>query len=223
MEQKLSCHFVQDLLPNYIEGLTSDYTNKAVQEHLSTCSECRKALDSMTKETQAMKVVPPKQINFLKKIKRRQWRIAGISVAASVMILLGAYYFFSYRDFPIPSSDVTISDVYQMNDGSIHYRISAKVNGYVGRVTNYSNGISETARVYERRRLGSNPSKTIVSEHEKWSSLHDSNSSKEKTGIYYEGKDKNDRITIWEKGAAIPKATAEQEANYKNKIEKKEK
>jgi hypothetical protein len=210
---------VQDILPNYIEGLTSDITNKAIQQHLAVCSDCRKALDNMTRETKETKgvpVVPQKQINFLKKIKRRQWKVAGISVMMSVMVLLGAYYVFGSRNFPVPSSDVTIRDVYQMNDGSIHYSISANVKDYISRVSSRSNGISEIVRIYENRRLVSNQSGDIVSTTEKWSSLHDSNTNKEKTGVYYVGKNKNDTIVIWEKGMNIPKATAEQETKYKN-------
>ncbi|GFZ83092.1 hypothetical protein GCM10008018_31290 [Paenibacillus marchantiophytorum] len=222
MEQRLNCNFVQDILPNYIEGLTSDITNKAIQEHLATCVDCRKALDSMTREmqeTKGMKVVQQKQINFLKKIKRKQWKIAGINVFISVIVLFGALYFVSNRDFPVSSTNVTISQVYQMNDGSIHYSVSANVKGYISyisRIFPSGDGESEIIRIYEHRRLFSNQSKGIVLLPEKWSSLPDSNANKEKTVIYYEGTDKNDKIIVWMKGMDIPKATAEQEANYKN-------
>ncbi|GAA3401466.1 zf-HC2 domain-containing protein [Paenibacillus hodogayensis] len=216
MERKLDCKIVQDLLPTYIEGLTSEYTNKAIQEHLATCTDCRTAWAAMTRETQQVKAAPQKQINFLKKIKRRQWIVTGISVLISAAILIGCYYAFGSRNFPIPSSELAIRDVYQMKDGSIHYSLSANVESYVGRQSSHSNGESETVRVYENRRLTSKSPKSPVSLPDRWSTLHDSNSNKEKTSIYYEGKNKNDRIVIWKKGMDIPKATAEQETKYQN-------
>ena len=38
-EQKI-CNIVQDLLPNYIENLTNEETNKFIDENLKECSEC---------------------------------------------------------------------------------------------------------------------------------------------------------------------------------------
>ncbi|WP_103107201.1 zf-HC2 domain-containing protein [Brevibacillus reuszeri] len=223
MEQRLNCKIVQDLLPNYIEGLTSDITNQAIKEHLSTCDDCRIILDTMTKATKEIKAVPHKQINFLKKIKRRQWMIAIYSVFLSVIILLGAYFLFGSRDFPVPSSNVTISDVYQMSDGTIHYSISAKVQNYVSTVTSYNNGDTEINRIYENRRLTSDENGSLVSLPERWSPVKHANTSNVTTGIYYEGTGKSDRIIIWEKGMSIPKATDDQEAKYKEYLEKKNK
>jgi len=214
MEQKLNCQFVQDLLPNYIEGLTSEYTNKAMKHHLSTCNECREALASMTTETREIKIAPRKQINFLKKIQRRQWYIACLSVLVSIVVLVGVWYFVNQRDFPVTSSNVTISDVYQMKDGSIHYRISASVNGYVSRVKTQAEGDSEVVEIFEHRRFGSGQDKIPITLQERWSTLPSTNP--DITSIYNEGEGAKDRILIWEKGMDIQKATAEQEAAYKN-------
>ena len=41
------CKLVQDLLPNYIEKLTSEESNKIIEEHLRKCPECRKILENM--------------------------------------------------------------------------------------------------------------------------------------------------------------------------------
>jgi Putative zinc-finger len=222
MDHKLDCKIVQDLLPNYIDGLTSDLTHTALDEHLSSCPDCRKVLDTMTKETKEMKVVPLKQINFLKKIKRKQWTNAIYSVLFSVMLFIGAFFLFGTRDFPVSSSNVEISDVYQMSDRSIHYSISANVQNYVSTTSTYNDGNVEVTRIYEHRRLYSDGNKQLVSLPERWVPLIHTNSSKETTSIYYEGEDKNDRIVIWEKGMDIPKANAEQEAKYKSYLEKKQ-
>ena len=47
---KGDCKIVQDLLPNYIERLTNDVTNQYIEEHISTCAECKEVFDNMQKE-----------------------------------------------------------------------------------------------------------------------------------------------------------------------------
>ena len=44
------CKLVQDLLPNYIEKLTSEESSKIIDEHLKECTECKKILENMQKD-----------------------------------------------------------------------------------------------------------------------------------------------------------------------------
>ena len=50
MKEKRDCKIVQDLLPNYIENLTNEETNRFIEEHLKECPECQKVLENMQKE-----------------------------------------------------------------------------------------------------------------------------------------------------------------------------
>ena len=47
MESK--CKIVQDLLPTYIESLTSEETTNFIEEHLNSCNECKKIYDNWKK------------------------------------------------------------------------------------------------------------------------------------------------------------------------------
>ncbi|WP_135557042.1 zf-HC2 domain-containing protein [Paenibacillus cymbidii] len=218
MGHKLDCNVVQDLLPSYIEGLTSDLTTSAIEEHLSSCSNCKKELATMTNEVQPVDKATEKQINFLKKIKRRQWIIASISVLVAITIFAGVVSYISQRQFPVPSSQVTISDVYQMKDGSIHYRISTSVKGYLGNVTATNDGNSDIFRLYEHRRFSPGQSASSVALPERWVNLRNPGSTGDITAIFYEGRGKGDRIVIWEKGMTLPQASAEQEAAYEQNV-----
>ena len=42
MKENKECKIVQDLLPNYIEKLTNEETNKFIEEHLKNCEDCKK-------------------------------------------------------------------------------------------------------------------------------------------------------------------------------------
>ena len=40
MKKKRECKIIQDLLPNYVENLTNEETNKFIDEHLTDCEDC---------------------------------------------------------------------------------------------------------------------------------------------------------------------------------------
>ena len=52
MKEKKDCKIVQDLLPNYIDKLTSNETNQYIEEHINDCKDCKKILDAMQKDIQ---------------------------------------------------------------------------------------------------------------------------------------------------------------------------
>lgn len=47
MNKEISCAVAKDLLPNYIEKLTSDETNQILENHLSSCNNCANVRDDM--------------------------------------------------------------------------------------------------------------------------------------------------------------------------------
>ena len=49
MENKENCKIVKDLLPSYIDGLTSEETQKYIETHLEECNECKEILENMKK------------------------------------------------------------------------------------------------------------------------------------------------------------------------------
>ena len=69
--KNIPCEVVQDLLPSYIDGLTSDVTNKTIEDHLAGCEDCRGVLAAMKGEVPETRVSGPEdkaELDFLKKI-----------------------------------------------------------------------------------------------------------------------------------------------------------
>ena len=84
MKNDLTCGVVRDLLPSYVEGLTSPESNAAVERHLSGCPDCaqlRTALAGAPKQAAPEDV---KEVDYLKKVKRRGWRRVAAAVAVTV-------------------------------------------------------------------------------------------------------------------------------------------
>ena len=66
------CKVVQDLLPNYIENLTNEETNKFIEEHLKNCEQCKKIYDNMKKDLNVdNKTKEKKKVKFLKKYRNK--------------------------------------------------------------------------------------------------------------------------------------------------------
>lgn len=79
------CKIVQDLLPNYIEKLTNEETNKFVEEHLKNCKDCKEIYDNMKKEIKTdTKTTEKKKVQFLKKY-RNKLRVLEIIILIIVM------------------------------------------------------------------------------------------------------------------------------------------
>lgn len=98
MKHKLPCELIRDLFPSYIDGLTSDVTNGAVEEHVAECENCKTILEAMREPSaEPMDSCDKKEIDFLKKTRSKmQKAIFGtvlISLLVIVSVLLARMYF----------------------------------------------------------------------------------------------------------------------------------
>ena len=95
-ENKLPCDTVRDLFPSYIDELTSETTNQLIKEHLSGCEACAGVLRSMQTPEASKPEKETKEIDFLKKNRRRNLKIiigslAGAVALAVIILLLKAF------------------------------------------------------------------------------------------------------------------------------------
>lgn len=99
MKYNLPCEILKDLLPNYIDGLSSKVTAEAVEEHLENCADCKKTYELMKKDCRSSSAGEQnirqsegekelfRKIN--KKLNRRT-KTAVIAGIAAVIAVLGA-------------------------------------------------------------------------------------------------------------------------------------
>lgn len=88
---ELSCAIVEDLLPTYVERLTSEETNMAVEAHLASCPACAAKRTAMgAKETEAAgqnAEETAREVDYLKKVRRRNRRRVWLAVACTTLVL----------------------------------------------------------------------------------------------------------------------------------------
>lgn len=80
MKKAPHCHLIMDLLPNYIEHMTSEETNEFIESHLDQCEACQEAYLQMSSTFKETVPYPTIEFKFLKKIKRTKVIAAGLSV-----------------------------------------------------------------------------------------------------------------------------------------------
>lgn len=82
---KNNCKLVQDLLPNYIEKITTQETNEFVEKHLNDCEVCKKIYLNMTSDIEKENVKNTEVVKIIKRYKRKIFLIKFIII----FIILG--------------------------------------------------------------------------------------------------------------------------------------
>lgn len=98
------CKIVQDLLPTYIENLTDSETNKFIENHIRDCTECENVLKDMNSElgeTNLQRIYQEREIDYLKKIKRKNIILMSIAIITVSILGFFIYKYFSYTGFRI--------------------------------------------------------------------------------------------------------------------------
>lgn len=126
----MKCEIIRDLLPNYIEELTSEESNHVIEEHLQTCPDCKKYLEEMQSgiTTPEPAEVDIKQINPFKKLKKRTWKAIGLTILICILLFGGGAYYFGHQWTP-SSEDVTMK--YEKVGDVVTLSFYAKDDGYV--------------------------------------------------------------------------------------------
>lgn len=103
---KQQCSVVRDLLPLYLEEMTSADTAAFLQTHLKECPDCAAALEAMRRKDPT-DAVPPAEPDtreleaMLRTLRRRfrkkQGRVLGIVLAIVLAVLLLLHFFPVYR------------------------------------------------------------------------------------------------------------------------------
>lgn len=95
MKNRLPCEVVQDLLPSYVDGLTSEVTNEMVGSHMESCDNCRHIWERMQETDQAQTDVTQeeeREIDFLKKTRRRTRRKIAASVSLAILFVAAVLF-----------------------------------------------------------------------------------------------------------------------------------
>ncbi|WP_430494343.1 anti-sigma factor family protein [Rossellomorea marisflavi] len=89
----------KDLVPNYLEHLTSDETRRLMEAHMESCPECREYLEDMKEEGMEHQVeqrtAERKQIDYLKTVRSKNKKRIIVVIAS----MLGLFIFLAVANY----------------------------------------------------------------------------------------------------------------------------
>ncbi len=92
MRNDLTCAVARDLLPSYVEGLTSEETGQAVERHLRSCPDCAARHAAMVGPELAAKLEEERrELDYLKRVKRRSRARILAAVVCTVLVIAGGF------------------------------------------------------------------------------------------------------------------------------------
>lgn len=123
MKDPRLCDVVQDLLPTYIEGLTSEGSSSLIREHLDTCEDCSRVYRRMTEpgpEETADKLAEAPEIDYLRKtkMKTRHLLLTVVALAAAALAAV-LVVIFCRRQVLTPDAFVARATVVDNADGEL--------------------------------------------------------------------------------------------------------
>ena len=87
---EISCDIIKDLLPLYVDHLTSEDSNRLIKEHVKTCKVCKDTLDTLRSDMELAEVstgLPDKSSEKLfKRVRNRLMAFSAFILLAGIVI-----------------------------------------------------------------------------------------------------------------------------------------
>lgn len=92
---RLNCEIIRDLIPSYVDGICSQSSREAVEEHVEECEECRASLETLRRTVIGGSKINQSELEHMKKVKqhfiRKSVLIAG--ALALMQLLVGDTFY----------------------------------------------------------------------------------------------------------------------------------
>ena len=108
----MKCEIIKDLLPSYVDELTSAESNKEIESHLEYCPECKEYLEEIRKDIEVDKTEKDKNIEVFIKVKEKTVQIiigVVMILVVIVAIIYGRWEEYYHNGRSITSDEVEVS------------------------------------------------------------------------------------------------------------------
>jgi len=155
MYGKRDCNIVQDLLPNYIENLTSSESNKYIEEHLNNCEDCKSIFDNMKKEfTVNTNKIDKREVRYIKKFSNKL-KILKMILLVILISFIGIY---GYKFYVIKSMQAKIAEYKDINNFHI-----TKTSYFFNTISVQESFVKDDNYLVHVKVMNSDPTKEIIS------------------------------------------------------------
>lgn len=115
----MKCEIIKDLLPSYVDELTSTESNIEIEKHLESCISCKGELNKMKEDISIEEIkLNKKDIKPLKKLNKKVLKYVIITILAGIT-LVGSYFYFFGFGWKVNSNDLDVA--YYLKDDVIYF------------------------------------------------------------------------------------------------------
>lgn len=151
----MKCETIRDLLPLYIDGLTSEASNQEIEKHLKSCGECRKYYQEMAgglPDSPAISQEEIQDVEIIKKIKKKsRKKTAGILAGGILAAVLLLSFLFSQSVSRVKFEDVKLD--YGVRGDKIYMTLESRP-GYELWFSGGVNGNDSEITILAMKKLG---------------------------------------------------------------------
>ncbi len=134
MRESKDCNLIKDLLPTYIDGLTSVETNEFIQNHLQQCKKCKELYENMNANlNEKENSEDQKKIRILKKINHKIRTLQAI-----IILILIIFLIIIFRKYLILNHIENIAE--NTNYNNYYEKIVETTEKVISRTDYYQNG-----------------------------------------------------------------------------------
>lgn len=164
--KEIKCTIIQDVLPLYIDEVVSQDTKEMVDEHLQHCDQCQKEYESMKQDL----YIPVENKvslfnNISKKWRKRKIIISIVSILATAIILIGAYFSIFYYETIIPYSEDLVK-IGKQNNNQLVVRYLGKsyagFNDMQPRPVKIDGEIKNVGFIFYTKTFADSPSRNLI-------------------------------------------------------------
>lgn len=132
MKERKECKIIQDLLPNYIEKLTSGETNQYIEEHLNECKECKNVLKNMQKELKFNNLKRDgREVKYIKKFNKK------FKLLRNILLIIVTLFIIVVGRKTIILNNLNKKAETQKNSNNYHLKTESYSNGYMTIIDEY--------------------------------------------------------------------------------------
>ena len=136
----MKCEIIRDLLPMYLEGLTSKESNMEIETHMEDCELCSQVLQQMQKEMKTKEEPEKRKINPFRKFSRRMK--GAVATAVVICICLGGAGWKAFaQGFAVEPDDITM-DV-RVAEDSLYLDLELQENAVLQAAVMYDQASAE--------------------------------------------------------------------------------
>lgn len=206
----ISCEIIRDLLPLYVDDVCSKASRTVVENHLQTCSECKKELEMMCEGEPTVVVGEVDTAKAAGKAwKKRKLRSAIIGLVLATIVFGLGYGLTVPNIVPVDEKHLEVGEVSQYADGDIRLELTVTD----GKKHNYIRYRTVDDAFYIT------PMQPIITalEDPEWvdrknTTYHGIGRKAAGNALYVGWGD--DAILVWERGMELPAASTEAQAEY---------